>query len=163
MSARNDAETPNPATLVGRIKGALSVWVQDVEIERGEASAALSFTHPVHGATVMVVADAGEPDADPVVPPGVGIFVVLGDFEPIVGDRAALAGLFGLNARLMSCAVGLLPLNEDELATALCRRLPAADFDVAGVRELIDAMIWEYASCAGFLRGDADEASAAEA
>lgn len=155
---------PNPATLIGRMAGALSVWVQGVEVERGESSAALSFTHPVHGATVMAIADAGDPAAEPAIPPSVGVFVILGDFDAMADDKDAIRKLFGLNASLMSCAVGLLQLNADEVATALCRRLPSAEVDVAAVRDLVDAMIWEYASCAGFLResdsiGPADAAS----
>lgn len=153
------AEVPNPATLIGRIAGALSVWVQGVEIERGERSAALSFSHPVHGATVMVIAEAGDEAAEPPVPPSVGVFVILGDFAGVQDDSDALIRLFGLNASLMSCAVGLLHLNADEVATALCRRLPSAEVEVTAVRELVDAMIWEYASCAGFL-GDPAEAAA---
>ena len=161
-----DAEvafTPDPfvARLLGQIKGALSVWVRDLEVEHGGRSSALSFVHPVHGATVMVVVDAGEgdPEEEGATPPSVGTFVILGDFDGIADDRDAIFRTFALNASLMSCAVGLLRLNADEVVTALCRRLPAAAVDVAEIREMIDAMIWEYAQAAGFL---ADEAPAAE-
>jgi hypothetical protein len=139
----------SPEAMIARIKGALSVWIRVIEVETGERSAALSFTHPVHGATVMVVADGVEDDDA-----SVGVFVILGDYDGLRGDDDAIFRLFSLNATLMSCAVGLLRLNEDEIATALCRRLPAAEVEATEVRELIDAMIWEYAHTAGFVAAD---------
>ena len=156
---------PDPfvANLVGQIKGALSVWVRDLEVEHGASSSALSFVHPVHGATVMVVVDAGEGEIEEEgsTPASVGVFVVLGDFADIVGDSDAIFRTFALNASLMSCAVGLLRLNADEVATALCRRLPAATVDIAEVRDMVDAMIWEYAQNAGFLADAPQDAAAA--
>ena len=154
-----------PEKMISRIKGALTMWIKDIEVEKGERSAALSFTHPIHGATVMVVAEAGpgprdDADAGPgagadVGTASVGVFVILGDYASYVGDEEAVFRLFSLNATLMSCAVGLLRLNEDEVVTALCRRLPADAVAVAEVRELIDSMIWEYAHTAGFVDGSA--------
>jgi len=161
------AVTPDPfvARLLGQIKGALSVWVRDLEVEHGERSSALSFVHPVHGATIMVVVDAGEgdPEEEGATPASVGAFVILGDFDGIADDRDAIFRTFALNASLMSCAVGLVRLNADEVVTALCRRLPAASVDVAEIRDMIDAMIWEYAQAAGFLADDAPAAAPAEA
>lgn len=160
------AVTPDPfvARLLGQIKGALSVWVRDLEVEHGERSSALSFVHPVHGATIMVVVDAGEgdPEEEGSTPASVGAFVILGDFDGIADDRDAIFRTFALNASLMSCAVGLVRLNADEVVTALCRRLPAASVDVAEIRDMIDAMIWEYAQAAGFLADDAAAAAPAE-
>ncbi len=159
---------PEVLRLLHQIKGALSVWIADVELELGQRSGALSFDHPLHGATVMVVVEAPEPpaaDADvdaaeerPAAGCSVGVFVILGDYADVRGDDEALTRLFGLNARLMSCAIGLLRLSQDETALALCRRLPAASVDITEVRELVDAMIWEYADHAGHL-GHAPAAS----
>ncbi len=157
------APPPEVLTLLHKIKGALSVWIADVELELGLRSGALSFDHPLHGATVMVVVEAPDPPAadpdadadaaDERTPAGcsVGVFVILGDYADVRGDDEALTRLFGLNARLMSCAIGLLRLSQDETALALCRRLPAASVDITEVRELVDAMIWEYADHAGHL------------
>jgi hypothetical protein len=132
---------------IARVEGALSTWIRAIDVERGERSAALSFVHPVNGATVMVVVDEGDGGEEPAT---LAVFVVLRDFEDVRRDDGQLEQLLSLNASLMSCAVGLVRLNADERAVALCRRLPVEAADVGELRELIDAMIWEFARNAGW-------------
>ena len=46
----------------------------------------------------------------------------------------------------MSCAIGLLPLNADELVVALTRRLPLTPQTPSEVLPIIEGMIWEFAT-----------------
>lgn len=158
MTAEPAPQVLDPAQvahLAGKYKAALWEWMRDIDVQHGGRTSILTFQHPVNGAAVMVTIDGGDADqarADGALPATVGIFIVLGDFAPIAGDPSALVAMFGLNAHLMASAVGVLPLNEDEVVLALCRRLPVDSLPADEVRNLIDGIIWEYAANTGFLR-----------
>ncbi len=144
-------------SLIKSIKGALSVTIKSVDVDLATPPLGmLSFQHPAHRATVMVVAESGDA-RQPL--PTVALFVLIDDWADVQQDLAAVTRLMQLNTALMSCAVGVLQLNDDEMATALTRRLPAEDVAPAEVLDLIEGMIWEYAHAAGFI--EAAEASAA--
>lgn len=149
--------------LARRIKGALEVHIRAVEVEHEAADlAALSFTHPAHDATVMVViADADDRTAVRTIT----VLMIVGDWGDLRGDEAALLSLFALNSRLMTCAVAVVPFGVEEHAVALCRRVPAEALDAAEVLPLVDDMAWEYAHESGWVaQAEAEgEARAAEA
>lgn len=124
------------------------------DVDPGEQVAAISFVHPAHEATVIVVVE--QPDPHHLVPTLL-LAVVLGDWQDARAPQAnpekgeGGAALFGLNPRLMTCAVGILPINDDELALALCRRLPLESMPAEDVLPTIDDMVWEYAAVAGWM------------
>lgn len=145
---------PFDATLaLEAIQTALTAAMADVafDIEPDEAAAALSFVHPVHDATILVVAEAADPTHQI---PTLLLAVILGDWHD-ARETAGGAALFAMNAKLMTCAVGLMPLNEDELALALCKRVPLDSLPPEQVLPTLEDMIWEYAAISGWLRGDA--------
>lgn len=118
---------------------------EDVQPDMG----ALTFVHPVHDATVLLVIEPAEGQ----LPATLLASIVIGDWdEAKKADQGA--ALLAMNPRLMTCAVGLLPLNPDELAVVLCRRVPVASVAPADVQALIDDMIWEYAQAAGWVHED---------
>ena len=135
--------------LARRIKGALEAHIRavDVEHEAGEL-AALTFTHPAHDATVMVV--IADPDERTSVRT-ITVLMVVGDWGDLRGDEEALLRLFALNSRLMTCAVAVVPFGVEEHAVVLCRRVPAEALGEAEVLPLIDDMAWEYAHESGWV------------
>ena len=137
-----------------RLTDAVRAAMPEVEIDSDLAAdaAALSFTHPVHEATCILVV---EPDAQ--VGVALLIAVVIGDWDTL-RQSADGAGLFALNPRLLTCAVGLLPINEDEIAAVLCRRVPADAMEPEEAVRMLDDMIWEYAQVSG---GELTEAAPA--
>lgn len=136
--------------LARRIKGALQTQVSAVEVEHESAAmAALSFVHPAHDAMVMVVISDGE---EPVAMRTTSVLMVLGDWDAIREDEAEVRRMFSLNARLMGCAVALVPLNDQETAVVLCRRMPSKALAPEEVLPLVDDMAWEYAVAAGWTR-----------
>ena len=134
---------------VRRIKGAVETMVRNVELMAEDpALSALSFTHPGHDATVMVIVT----DADArTTQPTTTILIVLGDWDDLRKDPEDIFKLFSLNAQLMGCAVAVIPFNEDERAVVLCRRLPVDEIGPEHVLTTIDDMAWEYASASGWL------------
>lgn len=128
-----------------RLRDAIQAAMTGAEIDSDIATdaAALSFTHPVHQATCILVV---EPDAQ--VGVALLIAVVIGDWDTL-RQSADGAGLFALNPRLLTCAVGLLPINEDEIAAVLCRRMPADAMEPDEAVRMLDDMIWEYAQVGG--------------
>lgn len=128
-----------------RLKQAIAAAMEGVEIDAdlGPDAAALSFVHPVHQATCIMVV---EPDAQ--VGVALLLAVIIGDWDQL-RSNADGAGLFALNPRLLTCAVGLLPINEDEIAAVLCRRMPADAIEAAEAVGMLDDMIWEYAQVTG--------------
>lgn len=135
--------------LIHRIQGALSVHVSDAEVDLDTKEiGALSFQHPAHQATVFVFVEQGD-TRQPL--PTVALFVLIDDWEEVRQDLGQVTRLMQLNGALMTCSVGVLQLNDDEMATALCRRLPAEAVEVDEVFELVEGMIWEYAHAAGFV------------
>lgn len=142
--------------VIHQIKGALSVKIRDAEVDLDtEQMAALSFQHPAHRANVFVFVEQGDARQPE---PTVAIFVLIDDWQDVQKDIAQVTKLLQLNASLMSCAIGVLQLNEDEQATALCRRLPVDHVPAESVLDLIEGMIYEYAQAAGFI----EQASPAE-
>jgi len=111
-----------------------------------EEMAAVTFVHPVHEATVLLVVEGAQ---DP-VPATLLAAIVIGDWVE-AQQTAGAAKLLALNPRLMTCSVGVLPINQDELAVVLCRRMPAVLLPPADAVGLIDDMIWEYAQVAGWI------------
>jgi len=146
--------------LIRRIKGAISEKISAVEIDmETDELSSLSFTHPAHRATVLVIGEKGD-TRQPV--PTLAIFVLIDDWQDVQKDPSAVTRLLQLNTALMSCAIGVVQLHDDEMATALCRRLPASDVDPVTVLDLIEGMVWEYANAAGFIES-AEMAAMAEA
>jgi len=146
--------------LIRQIKGAISEKISAVDIDADTPFiASLSFMHPSHRATVLVIAEQGDTRQ---TRPTVAIFVLIDDWRDVQKDPAAVTRLLQLNTALMSCAIGVVQLNDDEHATALCRRLPAAQVDPATVLDLIEGMVWEYANAAGFIEA-AEMAEVAQA
>ena len=154
MGKKTESGRPGPwnaEAALEPIQQALLAAMPDAnfDIDPGPASAALSFVHPAHEATVLVVVD----DADPHHKiPTLLLGVILGDWAD-VREQPGGAESFGLNALLMTCAVGLLPLNQDEVALALTKRLPLTAVQPGDVLGVIDDMIWEYAAMSGWLDG----------
>ena len=130
----------------------------DVAEDLQDDLAVITYVHPVHQATVLLVLEqaAGE------MPDSLMAGVVLGDWDA-ARDAGQAAALLALNPRLMTCSVGLVPLNADELAVVLSRRLPMTSVTPAEVPSLVDDMIWEYAQVAGWSGPGAQAATAAEA
>jgi len=140
-----------------RIKGALEAQVPAVEVEQEtEELGALSFVHPVHDATVMVVVADGD-ERSPART--TTLLMIVGDWSALHTDEEALLRLFGLNARLMSCAVAVVPFGEDEHAVVLCRRVPTEALPAAEVLPLIEDMAWEYAHESGWVEQASREAA----
>ena len=137
------------------IHQSLSSAMADVsfDVEPDPAAAALSFVHPAHDATILVVVEAADPHHQV---PTLLLAVVLGDWQDARGETGG-AALFALNAKLMTCAVGLMPLNEDELALALCKRVPLDSLAPDQVLPALEDMIWEYAAISGWLEGGSPE------
>ncbi len=139
-----------------RIKGALEAHVPAVEVEHETAElGALSFNHPVHDATVMVVV------ADPDARSGARtttVLMIVGDWHSLREDEAGLLRLLGLNARLMTCAVAVVPFGADEHAVVLCRRAPTEALPPEEVLPLIEDMAWEYAHESGWVAQAQEEA-----
>lgn len=116
---------------------------------------ALSFVHPVHEATCIVVMEPDDTERVLVL-----LAVVVGDWGELRNQPQG-ASMFLLNPRLMSGALGLLPLNEDELALVLCRRLPADALPVDDAVPMLEGMMFEYAQAQGWFAsasGEAEEA-----
>ncbi len=110
-----------------------------VDVDDGGSAAALTFEHPAHHALCLAVL---EPD------PAAGVAllaaVVVADIAEFATPQA-LVGLMTLNARLMTCALGALPINQDEMAIVLCRRMPAEAIEPAELPALYNDMVWEWA------------------
>ncbi len=123
----------------------------DVGEDLTERISALTFVHPAHEATVLLVVEA-EHDLNPL--PTVLIAVVIGDWQDLQ-QKDNVAQMFALNPQLMTCAVGLMPINDDELAVVLSRRMPAQQIEPAEIVSLIDDIIWDYARCSGWLQTNA--------
>ena len=146
--------------LIRQIKGAISEKINAVEIDvETESLASLSFTHPAHRATVLIIAEQGDARQEVAT---LAVFVLIDDWLDVQKDIGAVTRLLQLNTALMSCAIGVVRLNDDELATALCRRIPVEDVDPTTVLDLIEGMVWEYANAAGFIEA-AQMAAVAEA
>ncbi len=141
-----------------RIKGALEALVPAVEVEHETAAlGALSFVHPVHDATVMVIVADGD-ERSPVRT--TTVLMIVGDWGALRADEAGLLRLLGLNARLMTCAVAVVPFGADEHAVTLCRRVPTEALPAAEVLPLIEDMAWEYAHESGWVEQATREAGA---
>ncbi len=111
----------------------------EISSDIAEDMAVLTFVHPAHEATVLLVAEAGDDE----VPSTLLVAVVIDDWA----DTTELAPRYlAMNPRLMSCAIGLLPLNADELVVALTRRLPLTPQTPSEVLPIIEGMIWEFAT-----------------
>jgi hypothetical protein len=128
----------------------------DVADDVQDDLAVVTYVHPVHQATVLLVLEPAVGE----MPASLMAAVVLGDWDAARDDGQA-AALLALNPRLMTCAVGLVPLNPDELAVVLSRRLPLTAVRPNDVPSLVDDMIWEYAHVAGW-SGPGASATAAE-
>lgn len=138
------------------LQAAVSAAFPAVAIDRDEAedAFALSFVHPAHDAACVLVL---EPDQQAGV--ALLVAVIIGDWEAARQSDMG-ARLFALNLRLMTCAVGLLPINGDEIAVVLCRRAPVDAYAPAEAVALLDDMIWEYAHLSGWAeQADSGEAS----
>lgn len=146
--------------LIRRVKGAISEKISavDIDVETPEL-ASLSFTHPAHRATVLIIAERGDA-RQPMAT--MAVFVLIDDWLDVRKDLDAVTRLMQLNTALMSCAIGVIQLNPDEMATALCRRLPVEDVEPTAVLDLIEGMVWEYANAAGFVEA-AERTAVAEA
>lgn len=122
----------------------------EVAVDPADDMTALSFVHPAHEATAIVVLDAapGDPSG-----PAMLLAVVLGDWADVEREPLGVRNLLMLNTRLMTSAIGVLPLNEDELALVLSRRMPIDALALEEVLPAIEDMIWEYARCSGWLQG----------
>ena len=118
-----------------------------VDLDPGPDLAALSFVHPAHEATVLVVVEG---PAAHVPMPTVLVAVVIGDWNDLRSRPDGGAAMFALNSRLMAGAIGLLPLNQDELAVAVCRRVPVDALPPGLLTGLVDDLIWDYARCSGW-------------
>ncbi len=125
---------------------ALAMPTAEFSEELEEDMAAVTFVHPVHGATVLLVVEAAQ-DSTPAT---LMAAIVIGDWLE-AQQTAGGAALLALNPRLMTCSVGVLPINQDELAVVLCRRMPAVSLQPVDAVGLIDDMIWEYAQVAGWV------------
>lgn len=137
------------ARYASAVRDALQAALPGVEVaeEPSQEVSALTFTHPVHEATVVVLIEAG---GEATMLATILLAIVIGDWKDLEAKGGA-AQLFALNPRLMTCAVGVMPLNDDELAVVLCRRAPAATVAPDEVGGLVDDMIWDYAQCSGWL------------
>lgn len=111
----------------------------EIDVDDGGDAAALSFEHPGHGATCLAFF---EPDPQAAV--ALTLAVIVADAAQFAGAEA-LIGLLSLNVRLMTCAVGVMPINQDEMAVVLCRRVPAAAMEPGDAAGLYNDMIWEWA------------------
>ncbi len=122
-----------------RIKGALSLLGCAIEVERGDAGVALVFRHPrLQRQIVIQVTDSEQG-------PVIGVHILLSVWADVRDQDGEPQRLLGLNDRLMSAAVALVPLMDTPVV-ALVRRLPAAGLPAEDVADLIDAMAWEYAT-----------------
>ncbi|MFZ4577078.1 MAG: hypothetical protein ACOYOB_01680 [Myxococcota bacterium] len=146
------------AEFADAIRAALTQTLTGVDVaeEPGDDASALTFVHPVHEATVVLLVEAADNETSV---PTLLVSIVIGDWLE-AQEKEGGAQLFALNPRLMTCAVGLMPLNDDEIAVVLCRRAPAAAIAADEVLGVIDDMIWDYANCAGWLEGASDPAIA---
>lgn len=143
------SETFDCAAFTDAIRAALAATLPGVELAEEPDSdlAALTFVHPVHEATVVLLTEAADSTTSV---PTLLLAVVIGDWQDLAHKDGG-AQMFALNTRLMTCAVGLMPLNNDEIAVVLCRRMPASAVPPTEVLGLIDDMAWDYAACAGWL------------
>jgi hypothetical protein len=150
------AEPFDAQAFTSQLRAALAEAMPTAEFseELDDDMAALTFVHPVHEATVLLVI---EPAMDP-VPATLMAAIVIGDWVE-AQQTAGGAALLALNPRLMTCSVGLLPINNDELAVVLCRRVPASSVLPGDVVGLVDDMIWEYAQVAGWVEQDGTDAA----
>jgi hypothetical protein len=114
-----------------------------LDLDAATDAVAISFVHPGHEATCILVL---EPDAAV----GVALLcaVIVGPWEEAAAADGGVS-LFSLNPRLMTCSIGLLPINEDEVAVVLCRRMPAEAVEPSEAVALLNDMIWEYAQLTG--------------
>ncbi len=153
-SARAVTFVFNLQQLGERLQQAVEAAIPDVAVDLDAATdaVALSFVHPGHEATCILVL---EPDAAV----GVALLcaVIVGPWEEAAAADGGVS-LFALNPRLMTCSLGLLPINEDEVAVVLCRRMPAEAVDPSEAVALLNDMIWEYAQLTG---GSGDAAAPA--
>ncbi|MSQ81914.1 MAG: hypothetical protein EXR77_03235 [Myxococcales bacterium] len=110
-----------------------------IDIDDGGDAVALTFEHPAHHALCIAIL---EPDATADV--ALLAAVVVADVAELSSPQALL-GLMTFNARLMTCALAALPINQDEMAIVLCRRTPAAAMPPTELAALYNDMIWEWA------------------
>ena len=154
------AETPTEThvltetrVLIESIRDAITAKVRDHRIEESPGGlTAISFVHPIHEATVLIVA---EPANAKTPTAAVTTLVVVADWADVKDDAEAVLRFFGLNTRLMSCAVALAPLNADEVSVVLARRVPATDYVTSETLEWVEHMAYEYVKVAGYLDQDA--------
>jgi hypothetical protein len=114
----------------------------------GTDAAALTFVHPAHEATVLVLVEgaaAGLREAT------VMVAVVVGDAGELQHAPQGALQLLALNAQMVTGAVAVLPLNRDEMAVVVCRRLAALELQPTEIKEIVDQLIWDYARCSGWL------------
>lgn len=109
------------------------------DAEDGEGASVITFVHPAHGATCLAVVEA-----HPALGATLLAAVVIGDAAEFAQPQSLLSFL-AFNAQLMTCAVSAVPLNDDELALALVRRVPASELRPEELGGLFGDMIWEWA------------------
>ena len=146
------------AAFTDAIRDSLALILPGVDLaeEPDTDLAALTFVHPVHEATVVLLTEAANTTTSV---PTLLLAVVIGDWLDLA-QKDGGAQMFSLNTRLMTCAVGLMPLNNDEIAVVLCRRMPAEAIPPDQVLGLVDDMVWDYAACAGWLDSSAAQPQA---
>ena len=141
-----------------RVKGALEAHIASVNVEHeADDLAALAFTHPAHDATVMVV--VADPDERTAIRTTT-VLMIVGDWGELSADNDGMLRMFGLNSRLMTCAVAVVPFGVDEHAVVLCRRMPTEALAAEEVLPLVDDMAWEYAHESGWVAQAEREAQA---
>ncbi len=131
--------------LAATLKAALQAQLPgaEIEVDDGGDAAALTFEHPAHKAMCIAVLEP-DPRAG-----GVALMAAVVVFDIAeIGSPQALLGLMTLNVQLMTCALGVLPINADELALVLCRRMPAGAIEPGDLAGLYNDMMWEWAQMA---------------
>ncbi|MBM4346315.1 MAG: hypothetical protein FJ100_23315 [Deltaproteobacteria bacterium] len=131
--------------LAESLKSALQAQLPgaDIELDDGGDAAALTFEHPAHKAMCIAVLEP-DPRAGGVALMAAVVILDVAD----IGSPQALLGLMTLNVQLMTCALGVLPINADELALVLCRRMPATAVEPADLAGLYNDMMWEWGQMA---------------
>lgn len=131
----DDAKTIE--ALAHEVRGALGAMDVSVELELGDDTALLMAVHPQLNATIAVEFKVGHGRVLAT------LLLMLGDWESIRGEKAEVSGLLQLNARLMTCAVALVDVGDQQIY-ALARTVVASELVAATVAEQLEHMAWEY-------------------
>ena len=135
MRKQRVGQPVNTIDLAHRIKGALGALDMDVELESNDTGALLMAVHPQLGATMAVELRTAAQTAT--------MLLMFGEWDSLRCAPAEVQHLATLNARLITCAVGLVDVGDQQVV-ALTRTIPASDVAPERVADLVAQMAWEY-------------------